>query len=1042
MTKNKYIPYNTYENPDDLIGSLARFALKITRVLYPSSKVESGEYAIFVAHAHLLEGEAPGDSFPYVSTYTREIVFKGQVPALEKDIEYIAVGRLIKDKRYGYQYELLDIHTNFVLEGEVNQRIFFETFLSPVVIDNLFKANPNPVQLLENEDVAALCKVKGIGHKTASRIIQRYWDNKDNSYAYVELAPYGLTKEAIGRLIKTYGSADIAVCKIKTNPYLLIKEVRGYGWKKADSLAQKNGMSPLCKERVQAYVHYLLDSVASAEGHTWVIIDDLMAGIAEVIEGITPDLMYQYLKEMMDEKELFYQKEGRRVSLTYFRKLEEKIATRLIQLKNVPVSPLEGVDICIENSEKELGFSFTDEQRRGIKALLQSKVSLVVGLAGCVDADTEYFNGTEWKRIADYTEGDKVLQYNEDGSASLVLPQRYIKAPCDELWYVRSVGGVDMCLSDEHEVYYKNEQGALAHTPLSQIRKWHQKAIYGFSGEFIPFFFYSRDGISKTDCEIIDTVRAVLEGKTDFPREFYNCSRAQQSLIMKYLLDVQCNLAVFKGSKQNADFVQFLFASNGTKAMERIITTNEVAVMLESKSEGKLIAHICATRPDAKDRPHFVPYKTRDGYKYCFTVNSHMWVMRRNGCILVTGNSGKTSIMHPVVRALERNGLDFAQCALSGKASLNLYNVTGAEGQTIHRLLGYDGFRYRYNKYNPLPHNVIILDELSMVGGELFLQLLEALPETARLIMIGDPGQLEAIGLCNLIKDIENSGTIPIIRLTKIHRQAAKSGIISNSLKIYEKQQFIPRSFAGSATLGELQDFTVHSAEGTMQVTDGAVEEFLRLHLKEHIPLEDLVIITAKRAIGESSARAINEQIHAHISNFKSAHASHRYQDGSVYYSVDYHCGDRVLVTVNLKTSDINGDFCPVYNGNLGTIKSITTDGTKILIDFPQGEVLFTASMLEYLQLGYAITCHKLQGSGIPYVVVAVDPSAAYSILSKEWLYTAITRAKKHCYLIGPTSTIHFAVNTTRVQKKQTWLTELLIWTQDKWEFEHGNEKH
>ena len=134
------------------------------------------------------------------------------------------------------------------------------------------------------------------------------------------------------------------------------------------------------------------------------------------------------------------------------------------------------------------------------------------GYAGCVDCDTEFFDGTKWKRIADFEIGDKVLQYNEDGTTTLVTPQVYHKYEADKLWHFESKYGINQCLSDEHNVYYITSKGNLAHHTFEEIRKMHEKSKNGFTGKFITSFNYSGSGIDLTDAEIKLMCAVICDG--------------------------------------------------------------------------------------------------------------------------------------------------------------------------------------------------------------------------------------------------------------------------------------------------------------------------------------------------------------------------------------------------------------------------------------------------------------------------------------------------------------------------------------------------
>lgn len=314
-----------------------------------------------------------------------------------------------------------------------------------------------------------------------------------------------------------------------------------------------------------------------------------------------------------------------------------------------------------------------------------------------------------------------------------------------------------------------------------------------------------------------------------------------------------------------------------------------------------------------------------------------------------------------------------------------------------------------------------------MVGGELFYSLIQSIKSGSKLIMIGDPGQLESIGLCNLIADMSNSHAVSHVHLTKIFRQAAMSGIITDSLKIYNQQPFIPKNFVGHVVHGELNDFDIYISQEKTACLSNIVDIYKSLHFTKSIPNEDILIVAAKRCSGGLSSAEINQKVQETIKFDDGPTVSKEYSDNGKKYTVVYHVGDRVLVIENdyNATNAVTGSVEPIFNGNIGTIVAIEDDGKSMVVNFPQGNILVSRSKYSGLQLGYAITTHKSQGSGFKYVIAVADPGA-YTMLTKEFLYTAVTRAKKHCYLIGTPASVDTCVKTTRVVKKQTWLSGLL----------------
>lgn len=178
---------------------------------------------------------------------------------------------------------------------------------------------------------------------------------------------------------------------------------------------------------------------------------------------------------------------------------------------------------------------------------------------------------------------------------------------------------------------------------------------------------------------------------------------------------------------------------------------------------------------------------------WCFTEEQKQGIklgLDNQVCFITGGaGTGKSSLVSGILESLKK--YSFAQTALAGKASARLQEVTNKEGYTIHRLLGFKPpHDFKFNEDNPLPYDIIILDEISLVGGEIFLSLLKAIPNGCKLIILGDMGQLPSIGCMNLAFDMYNSKFITTIELTKVHRQAQKSGIITDSQKLEKASLF------------------------------------------------------------------------------------------------------------------------------------------------------------------------------------------------------------------------------------------------------------
>lgn len=404
-----------------------------------------------------------------------------------------------------------------------------------------------------------------------------------------------------------------------------------------------------------------------------------------------------------------------------------------------------------------------------------------------------------------------------------------------------------------------------------------------------------------------------------------------------------------------------------------------------------------------------------------------------NQVVIITGygGTGKSSIVAGMIEVLKK--YPFAQCALSGRAAARLTEVTGEEGYTIHRLLGYPNMKpdppdnigpYKFNSKYPLPHKIIIVDEISMVGASLFWHLLDALEPGTKLILLGDVGQLESIGCGSIANDMIASPEIKSVVLDKIHRQAAASAIITESIQVRNGIQTIPKDFADRVTRGELQDLT-YDCYSDSNNTFYRILECASTLEEEGIPLEDVQVIVPvkEKQAGTWNLNLALQEIYNPLDGREELLVS--FGKGKV---AGFRVGDKVIDTKNNYDATLceDGTVCPVFNGNIGIVTDICVELRQMVVNFyGVGEVLVKPKMLHDIMLGYAVTVHKCQGSEFKHVIFGVDFSS-YSLLTRQMIYTAITRASKHCYVIAQTSALRYAINQNSVNKKQTMLQDFL----------------
>lgn len=393
-------------------------------------------------------------------------------------------------------------------------------------------------------------------------------------------------------------------------------------------------------------------------------------------------------------------------------------------------------------------------------------------------------------------------------------------------------------------------------------------------------------------------------------------------------------------------------------------------------------------------------------------------VVKNNTTVIVgLAGTGKSSVIKGAYEVFP-DYVNIHQCAFSGQASKRINEATGYPSSTIHRLLGYSNGKFMYNEDNQMNRCVVVLDEISMVGLELFWSLIQAIPLGSKLIMLGDNGQLPPIGVGNLLSDLISSKTIPVVELTKIHRQAAKSAIITTSQKIRQRKMLLEPEYEGNETLGELQDLCLIARQEKEDLFDLLIDTFMEEYSISH-NVQDIQIIVAQNKKVTLSREKINETIQSKI-NPVSEKDLHIKISGKQVAKV----GDKIINRKNhYDVFNSNYEEASIFNGSMGIVKSIHND-YAVIDFFDEGEIILKQDKYFGLELAYAITCHSSQGSQFKTVIVGFDYSS-YIMLSNEWLYTALTRAKKKCYIIAETKAINTASTNNKIAGRRTFLPEL-----------------
>ena len=769
---------NKEQGGENMEEVMFTFKAKLFKRYYPkgNKKVKHGDWQI----NRMKVVEYPTtDGF---QTKYGQVTIIGVQPALEDDdtIYTITATQKYEEKFNEYQYEVVHVQEQRDLNSAEEKRAFLQTFLTDKQVNSLYEAFADPFEVLESGDISELTsKVKGVGEKTAEKIMNKYLSSKELPTSYIELLSMGLTHNMIGLLKQTYTSTDIALGKIKDNPYVLAEEVRGIGFLKAQEIAEMVGIPKTDPRAVRAFIlHHF--SVIGESGHTYTTLDIL----------------------------------------------EDDVVDKL---------GLEDIDVL-------------DEQ------------------------------------------------------LDILVDKGLVK-------------------------HFPSEDGD----------------VFALRSNFL---------IEK---EIARHIHRLLDGSNN----------------------IQLDKDV---------------------AMERIKEQEE-----------------------------------RQGYTFTNRQLEGVFAIMNNNVTIIRGwgGSGKSSSVAGVLACVQDVEYSFVQTALSGKASVNLADITGQEGYTIHRLLEYnvanahptsvgDGVSF-FGKHeqSPLRCDMVILDETSMVDAKLFLDLIQAIPTGAKFVMLGDTNQLESIGIGNVMKDLIDSGVVPCITFDEIHRQGAKSGIIPTSIKISQGEKLYNNNHEGIELVGELKDlktiaFSCDKGD-TKPSIDLIMQEFKAMY-RESKDISEIAIVLPTKSSGTSCYK-VNKLVQDLVLPRKRGEGI---ELGTAKEPYTIYKGDKVINLKNFRHLDI-------FNGNMGEVVDINHEEGTVTVDFyNRGEKVFGEEEIQSLALGYAVTCHKCQGSTVPYLVYCIDYSH-YTMLNKEQVYTGITRAKKKCSFIFETKALNKAITTSGVKYKRTFLYPILM---------------
>lgn len=400
-----------------------------------------------------------------------------------------------------------------------------------------------------------------------------------------------------------------------------------------------------------------------------------------------------------------------------------------------------------------------------------------------------------------------------------------------------------------------------------------------------------------------------------------------------------------------------------------------------------------------------------------------------NGLLIITGGpgTGKTTTINAIIKFFEAEGLAILLAAPTGRAAKRMSETTGYEAKTIHRMLELskltqgDGNNYTFerNETNPLETDVLIIDEMSMVDISLMNALLKAVSVGTRLILVGDVNQLPSVGPGNVLKDIINSRCYNVVKLTKIFRQEAGSDIIVNAHKINEGEQIDLNN--------ESMDFFM-LRRGEADVITAVMINLIKNKLPKYVKATpfDIQVLTPMRK-GELGVERLNKALQMALNPASSEKREKEYYQGIfregdkvMQVKNNYQLAWEVKSSYGITTQSGTG----VFNGDAGLIKEINLFSEHLLVEFDDNRLVdYSFSQLDELELAYAVTIHKSQGSEYPAVVLPILDGPKL-LFNRNLLYTAITRAKSCVVIVGSDKMIKFMIDNKREQSRYSRLNE------------------
>lgn len=951
---------------------------------------------------------------------------------------------------------------------------------------NVNEAYPNFVSLVLNnkQDTINFKNIKNVGRKRLELYISKVQADCKAILFYPTAFDNGITSgEDIRGLQTHFNTPNELKEALATNPYYVYIDLVGYSFEKADRL-------------VLNYYPHFIDSKERCEyGCLEILHENEYDGdtrinanlMASEAKKLTPEAKHHMVQAVTDSKMIHYDEATKYASIESTYQDELLIAEHILSRKNEPNSNFYPMNW--QEFKTVDGFDCTDEQMAILKIVGEGgRVGILTGGAGCVDCDTEFFTGNGWKRIADYQDGDSVLQYNQDGTATLVKPEQYIKVPCDSLWHFETKYGLNQTVCDEHRIVYWSAKGYQHECNIQDIIKKQSNSQTGWNGRFKTTFNYSGAGLSLTEAEIKIMCAVICDGTFIADRDSTFCRfHIKKDRKKKRLRELfqEANITWREKESSAEGYTDFYIQApmrikkftsewyNCTKQQLQVICDN-ILFWDGNENETKTGKTRKRFSTAIKETADFVQFAyTACGYRASITINDRsgqqyftcdkLYIRKSiEYCVNITDRAfvGICTDNRPSHNKTKINqvpttdGFKYCFTVPSGMLVLRRKDcifITGNCGKTasikaLIRMLEANGHSYtllaptgiaakRMRESTGRPASTIhmFLAHEDAYAGEYVI-----IDETSMVSVQLLASLLRKIGKDPNLIFVCDEAQLASISCGNIVQDLIDSGAVprANLTKVFRYGTNGLATIATDARMGTMDNlsrpfndfkFVPISSDPIEQVLD----EYDKLIEKGY--KKDEILVLSPYNKGHKGTYEINKAIQSRYNANDYTYAAYQRQGmGKIQFKV----GDMVLNTKNnyhMPSLEMDEDGYEMFsemqcmNSDIGIVRECREDekNPMLIVQFDEGMAAISGSDIGNLLLGYSVSIHKVQGAQNKAIIVMIDKEHK-RLLSRNLMYVAFSRAQEYMVVIGDENVLNEGLEVQENLERDTWLGDML----------------